>query len=99
MVVEYIHYRIPAEQAETFADAYRRAAVLLEADPHCQKFEMSHGVEEPENWVVRIEWDFIEGHEQGFRRSPGFRDFFAEVRPYFGGILEMKHAHVLPANE
>lgn len=96
MVVEYIRYAVPVEQAEAFAAAYRRAATVLDADPHCLRYEFSQGVEEPGNWVVRIEWDSVEGHEQGFRRSPGFRTFFAEVRPYFDHILEMKHYRVLP---
>jgi hypothetical protein len=40
--------------------------------PHCQGWEISRGVEEPGHFVVRIEWDSLGGHEQGFRRSPAF---------------------------
>ncbi len=91
MVVEYIRYRIPVDQGQDFAAAYARAATVLDADEHCLGYEIARGVEEPENWVVRISWDSIEGHEQGFRTAPHFRDFFAAVRPYFGAIQEMKH--------
>jgi hypothetical protein len=44
--------------------------------------------------VVRIEWDSVEGHEQGFRSSPQFAEFFAAVRPFFFQIEEMKHYQV-----
>ena len=94
MVVEYIRYRIPAEQAEDFAAAYARAATVLDADEHCLGYELARGVEEPENWIVRITWDSVEGHEQGFRTAPHFRDFFAAVRPNVGTIQEMKHYDV-----
>jgi hypothetical protein len=41
--------------------------------------------------VVRIEWDSVEGHEQGFRASPRFGEFFTAVRTFFADIDEMKH--------
>ena len=52
---------------------------------------MTQGVEEPDNFIVRIEWDSIEGHERGFRRGPQFAPFFAKVKPFFTNIQEMKH--------
>lgn len=91
MVIEYIRYHIPRDHAEAFAAAYAHAATVLGADEHCLGYEVAQGVEEPENWTVRIIWDSVEGHEQGFRRAPHFREFFAAVRPYLDQIQEMKH--------
>lgn len=98
MIVEYIRYRIPVEQSAEFAAAYARGATVLDADEHCLNYEIAQGVEEPENWVVRITWDSLEGHEQGFRNAPHFREFFAAVRPYFAAIQEMKHYRVEQAS-
>ena len=95
MVVEYIRYTVPGSRGAEFEAAYRQAAVVLRADEHCLRYEVAKGVEEPEHYTVRIEWDSVEGHEQGFRASPGFRDFFAAVKPFFSGIAEMKHYQVL----
>ena len=91
MVVEYIRYTVPADRADGFVEAYRKAGGVLHADPHCVAYEVARGVEQPEHFVVRIEWDSIEGHEQGFRSSPGFGEFFAAVQPFFADIDEMKH--------
>lgn len=91
MVIEYIRYSIPEERRAEFERAYAEAAAVLDASEHCLRYEISHGVEEPEHYVVRIEWDSIEGHEQGFRRSPEFGTFFASVRPFFDDIEEMRH--------
>jgi quinol monooxygenase YgiN len=96
MVVEYIRYSVPADQAEQFELAYQRAGEVMEADPHCVRWEMARGVEEPEHFVVRIEWDSIEGHEHGFRASARFGEFFAAVRPFFSNIEEMKHYQLRP---
>lgn len=91
MIVEYIRYTVPSDQADDFEAAYERAGRVLDADPHCLAYEVARGVEEPEHFTVRIEWDSVEGHEQGFRTGPGFAEFFAAVKPFFRGIQEMKH--------
>jgi quinol monooxygenase YgiN len=94
MIIEYIRYSVPLDRAEEFEQAYERAAPVLDADGHCLRYEVSRGVEEPQHFVVRIEWDSVEGHEQGFRQSPAFGTFFAAVRPFFPQIEEMKHYRV-----
>jgi quinol monooxygenase YgiN len=94
VVVEYIRYVVPEADADRFEDAYRRAGRVLDADPHCLRYEVAQGVEEPEHFVVRIEWDSVEGHERGFRTSPAFPTFFAAVQPFLSEIQEMKHYEV-----
>ena len=91
MVVEYIRYRIARERWAEFEAAYARAQGPLRASQHCLSYELSHGVEEPENYILRIEWDSVEGHEHGFRQSREFRDFLAEIRPFVAEIEEMRH--------
>jgi quinol monooxygenase YgiN len=96
MVVEYIRYRIPQERQGRFEAGYRDAAASLDASEHCLAYELSHGVEESERYILRIEWDSLEGHEQGFRRGPEFQPFFAAVRPFVDEIEEMRHYNVTP---
>jgi quinol monooxygenase YgiN len=95
MVVEYIRYEIPSAQHEEFLAAYQLASDDLRASDHCLAYEISQGVEEPNNFTVRIEWDSVEGHERGFRTGPQFASFFAKVRPFFSAIREMKHYTVV----
>jgi heme-degrading monooxygenase HmoA len=91
MVIEYIRYQVPAAQHDAFIAAYRSAGEELDASEHCAGWEFSQGVEEPDNFMVRIQWDSVEGHEKGFRGSPPFGAFFGKVKPFFGNIREMKH--------
>ncbi|GAA4217199.1 antibiotic biosynthesis monooxygenase family protein [Actinocatenispora rupis] len=91
MIIEYIRYRIPADRAEQFESAYQRAAVPLAAAPQCVDFELTRCDEEPECYTLRITWTSAEDHLKGFRGSDAFRDFFAEVQPYFPNIEEMRH--------
>ena len=91
MVIEYIRYAVPTDRAADFESAYLDARTALEASEHCLSYELAQGIEEPEHWILRIEWDSLEGHEQGFRKSREFGPFFKAVRPFFEQIEEMRH--------
>lgn len=91
MIVEYIRYKLPTERAEQFEAAYATAAESLDASSHCLGYELARGVEEPNHYVLRIEWDSLDGHMEGFRKGPDFPAFFAAVRPFVDQIKEMKH--------
>lgn len=91
MIVEYVRYTVPAERQSAFVAAYRDAAAELRASPHCLRYELTQCVEEPASFVVRIEWDSLAGHMQGFRKEAAFPGFFAKVKPFFADIQEMRH--------
>lgn len=91
MIVEYIRYEIPADRQDAFVAAYRDAARELRASKHCHRYEVTQCTEEPSSFIVRIEWDSLEGHMQGFRKEAEFPPFFAKVKPFFEQIREMRH--------
>ena len=91
MVIEYVRYKIPADQADQFIAAYATAGEALRKSSHCRGFELSRCTEEPTSFILRIEWDSLDGHLNGFRKSAEFRDFLASVRPFIGDIEEMRH--------
>jgi quinol monooxygenase YgiN len=91
MIVEYIRYRIAEDRRPAFERAYQEAGEALSASPHCRAYELSHDVEELDHYILRIDWDSLEGHLQGFRTSAEFRSFFTAASPYVGAIEEMHH--------
>ena len=91
MIVEYIRYKISKEGQGEFERAYANSSGPLNASKHCHGYELSHCVEEPELYTLRIEWDSLDGHIQGFRNSPEFREFFRYVQPFINEIQEMHH--------
>ncbi|RKH92486.1 MULTISPECIES: putative quinol monooxygenase [Myxococcaceae] len=96
MIVEYIRYTIPESEAEAFIASYTRAQDALLASSHCLGWELSRCTEDATRFILRIQWDSAEGHMQGFRKSPEFARFFAEIRPYVGRIEEMRHYALTP---
>lgn len=95
MIVEYIRYKIENDKEKgQFEDAYKKAEESLRSSPNCLRYELSHCVEKPGSYILRIEWDSLDGHMKGFRTSPEFQTFFAAVRPFFNQIEEMNHYEV-----
>lgn len=94
MIVEYIRYKIFDETRSAFESVYESAQVSLSASLHCLRYELSKCVEEPEHCILRIEWTSLEGHLEGFRKSPEFQVFFREIKPFVGDIEEMQHYEV-----
>ena len=91
MVIEYIRYRIPEETAASFESAYERAAESLRASPVCLGYELSRCVEEPAAYVLRIHWQSVDEHMQGFRKSAHFGPFLQQIRDFIPNIEEMRH--------
>ncbi len=91
MVVEYIRYRVPENRHQEFERAWSEAQQVLRDAPECRGYEVARGVEEPENYVVRIDWSSVEEHQHGFRESAAFGQFFQAVKPFFDQIEEMRH--------
>jgi hemoglobin len=91
MIVEYVRYRVPPQQAAEFEAAYARAAAPLAKAPQCVEYELTRCAEEPGAYVLRIVWTSTRDHLEGFRKSAEFEAFFAEVEPYVRQIEEMRH--------
>ena len=87
MTTEIMRYKIPTE-AEAFESAYQKTEPILQNSRYCLGYQLLRGVEEPENWILLLHWDSVEGHEQGFRKETEFRDFFNLVRPFLNQVQE-----------
>lgn len=93
-VVEIIRYNIPADEHKNFERAYEAAGRHLQESPCCLAYEVIHGVEEPDHYIVTIHWTSVEEHMNGFRKSAQFSPFFALVKAFYNNIEEMKHYEV-----
>lgn len=91
MIVEYVRYKLDDSDPSEFEEAYLRAAKSLAESPHCLGHELSRSTKDPKRYVLRILWDSPEGHLDGFRKSPEFSGFFAEIKQFIGEIEEMEH--------
>jgi quinol monooxygenase YgiN len=89
--IEYIRYRVPPDRCEAFAKAYAAAGAPLLASECCLGYDVARCVEEPDRFIVRIQWTSVDDHLRKFRTSSQFREFFTHVAPFVDQIEEMQH--------
>ena len=92
--VEIIRYNVKQDQHTDFENAYIAAGKYLKASPYCLSYQIIHGKDEPDNYIVIIHWTSKEEYMNGFRKSEQFMPFFNLVKPFYNNIQEMKHYDV-----
>ena len=91
MIIQYVRYKINFSETQEFQAAYAEAVEILKKSPHCRSWELTRGLEDPDRFVMRIEWDSLDGHMKDFRVRPEYRVYFAPLTRFFEYIEEMGH--------
>jgi heme-degrading monooxygenase HmoA len=74
-----------------FVDAYRGVRQVLAGTPGCRSVRMTHGVETPTRFVLLVEWDSVEAHNENFRTSERFTQWRAAIGPHFAHPPHVEH--------
>jgi heme-degrading monooxygenase HmoA len=74
-----------------FEQAYLGVRSLIVNSEGCRSVRMTHGVESPERFVLLVEWDSVEAHEQNFRQTDLFGQWRAAIGPWFAHPPLVEH--------
>jgi heme-degrading monooxygenase HmoA len=72
MIIEMAVLPVRAGQEAAFEAALRRARPLIAETPGFRSLTLSRGIESPAHYLLLVEWDSVEAHEVGFRRSENY---------------------------
>lgn len=91
MILEHAIFPVKPGQAKEFEGAWAKARKIIEAAKGCVKAEMRQGVENPDSFMLLVQWDSLGDHMQGFRQSPAIKEFGSLLAPFFAGAPSMDH--------
>ena len=91
MIIERAIFAIKPGQADDFAKAFGLAGSLIRAAKGCRKAEMHRGIENPDSFILLVEWETLEDHMVGFRESPAFTEWRALLGPHFASPPAVEH--------
>lgn len=100
MILEVADIQIhPGQQAEFEAAVDRGIqATIVEARGFIG-YELQHGIESPERYLLMIHWETLENHTVDFRGSPAFAEWREIVGPFFAAPPRVAHFNsALPAD-
>ncbi len=90
MVLEVAVITVTPGAEQDFALAYRGVRDVVTSTPGCRSVRMTRGIESPSRFVLLVEWDRIESHED-FRVSERFAQWRSLIGPHFDGPPHVEH--------
>jgi heme-degrading monooxygenase HmoA len=84
MVVEIALLRAKTGATEQLREGLRAARPVIARASGYRGSVFYQGVEEPESFILRVEWETVEAHMRDFRQSP----LLAEWRSHFYDLLD-----------
>lgn len=91
MVLEVALIDVLPGQEDAFAAAYRTAHPILAGTPGCRSVRMTRGIESPQRFVLLVEWDSVEAHDDNFRATDRFPRWRALIGPHFAQPPRVEH--------
>jgi heme-degrading monooxygenase HmoA len=91
MVLEVALIDVLPGREDEFTAAYAQARDTLIGTPGLRSARMTHGIESPSRFVLLVEWDSVEAHEQNFRATERFATWRGLIGPYFDGPPRVEH--------
>jgi heme-degrading monooxygenase HmoA len=91
MVLEVGDIEIIAGQEEQFVAAYLGVRDVVAGTPGCRTVRLTRGIESPSRFVLLVEWDHVEAHEQNFRGTDRFTAWRNAIGPFFARPPHVEH--------
>jgi heme-degrading monooxygenase HmoA len=91
MVLERALIPVLPGHEEQFEQAIARARGVVARAQGFRGMRVLRGVENPQSYLLLIEWDSVEDHMQGFRESELFGEWRALIGPHFDGAPQVEH--------
>ncbi|GII99269.1 heme-degrading monooxygenase HmoA [Sediminihabitans luteus] len=74
-----------------FEAAFAQAKALIEVQPGFGRLTLSRGVESPSTYLLLVEWESVEAHEEGFRRSPEYARWRELLHHFYDPFPRVEH--------
>jgi heme-degrading monooxygenase HmoA len=94
MIVERATFHIREGQEAAFEAAFDEARLIVAGAPGLHSVRRGRGVEEPQKYLVLVEWDSVADHER-FRESELFGGWAQLLHPHYAAMPEGEYYDVV----
>lgn len=75
MILEHAVLPVKEGQEGQFESAFAEAKAIIAQTPGFRRLTLSRCVERPGNYLLLVEWERLEDHTEGFRKSARYQDW------------------------
>jgi quinol monooxygenase YgiN len=83
MVTEVAVFQAASGKEDAFAQGIQQGIKVIRRAPGCQSVNAQRCVEDPARFLLVVQWENLEAHNEGFSNSP----LFAEYRSHINGLI------------
>lgn len=91
MILELAPLTVRAGQTREFEAAFLQAQRIISSMPGCVSHELRRCLERPNEYVLLVRWQTLEGHEVGLRRSPEYQEWKRLLHHFYDPFLVVSH--------
>jgi len=91
MIMEHALLRVRPGMEVAFEEAMRAAVPLIAATPGFMGLRVRPCVEKPSLYLLLVEWEKLEAHEVGFRKSERYREWAKLLHGFYDPFPEVLH--------
>jgi heme-degrading monooxygenase HmoA len=95
MITEHATLPVIPGREQEFEAAFASAKRLISASPGFRSLSLSRCIERPSAYLLLVEWDSIRNHEVGFRGSPAYDVWRAELHHFYSPPATVEHYAVV----
>ncbi|WP_032404090.1 antibiotic biosynthesis monooxygenase family protein [Rhodococcoides fascians] len=91
MIVEHaLLHVVPARTVE-FEAAFADAKSIISSMPGFVKLTLSKGIEQPDVYLLLVEWERLEDHTEGFRQSDRYQEWKTLLHHFYEPFPVVEH--------
>jgi heme-degrading monooxygenase HmoA len=89
--VEHAILSVRAGQEAAFEEAFAQARPLISSQPGFRRLALSRSIESPNLYLLLVEWDSVESHTLGFRKSPEYEQWKQLLHHFYSPFPDVEH--------
>jgi heme-degrading monooxygenase HmoA len=91
MILEIATLDVKANQTAAFESNFAQAQRIISASPGYIRHSLSRCLENPQRYVLLVEWQTLEAHTVGFRQSPAYLEWKALLHHFYDPFPTVEH--------
>lgn len=91
MILEAAILSIRVGQTDAFEAAFRQASPLIASIPGYKAHTLQRCLENPQRYLLLVEWDTLKSHTIGFRTSPQYQQWKTLLHHFYEPFPTVEH--------
>ena len=91
MVLEHALLPVRPGEEASFEEAFAQARPIIAAMPGFRRLTLSRCIERPGTYLLLVEWDRLEDHTEGFRKSAEYEEWRRLLHHFYDPFPTVEH--------